>query len=89
MAEAASIAAKNGDKRMSLNSFNTSTHHVDCKSGKDTSEYCFAISFLFFVHCPLSVKSFIDLSMAPRKIRVRSHKSGESDFHHSVAVIVP
>lgn len=67
VAEAASIAAKKGDKRMSLSSFDTSTHHVYCKSAKDASESCVAIRFLFFVHCPLSVKSFNDLLSANLK----------------------
>ena len=67
VAEAASIAAKKGDKRMSLSSFDTSTHHVYCKSAKHASESDFAIRFLFFVHCPLSVKSFNDLPIANLK----------------------
>ena len=67
VAEAASIVAKKGDKRMSLSSFDTSTHQVYCKSEKDASESCFAILFLFFVHCPLSVKSFNDLLIANLK----------------------
>jgi hypothetical protein len=71
VAEAASIAAKKGDKRMSLSSFDTSTHHIYCKSTKHASESCFAMCFLFFVHCPLSVKSFNDLLIANLKKAMR------------------
>lgn len=55
VADAASTAAKTGDKCISLMSFGTSTHHVYCE---------LAISFLFVVHCPLSVGSFSDLPIA-------------------------
>jgi hypothetical protein len=51
VADAASIAAKNGDKRMSLRSFSTSTHHVNCE---------LAINCSFVVHFPLSAASFDD-----------------------------
>ncbi|HEY9611406.1 hypothetical protein [Allocoleopsis sp.] len=85
---------------MSLSSFDTSTHHVDCKSAKDSSESRFAISLLFFVHCPLSVKSFNDLPLkswfscsgVPRSRRQeRSHSvtpMSASRYHFAIAVLM-
>jgi hypothetical protein len=61
VAEAASIAAENGDKRIFLNSFGTSTHHVYWESAKDALRVSLHISFLLVVHFPLSVKSLSDL----------------------------
>jgi hypothetical protein len=58
VAEAASTATKKGVKRISLRSFDTSTHHVYCKSARDAGASRLAISFLFVVHCPLSAARF-------------------------------
>jgi hypothetical protein len=66
VADAASTAAKTGDKCISLMSFGTSTHHVYCE---------LAISFLFVVHCPLSVGSFSDLSIANCESPTASYSS--------------